>query len=103
MALTTKPFDAAKHFRTDDAQARLLNDALASGDAGYIANALGIIARARGMAEIAQETGLSRTALYASFSENGNPSLETILRVTRALGLALRATPADGERTMESA
>lgn len=92
MALETKPFDAARHFTTDGAQARLLNDALASGDVGYIANALGTIARARGMAEVAQETGLSRTALYASFSESGNPSLDSILRVTKALGLSLHAT-----------
>jgi probable addiction module antidote protein len=103
MALETKPFDAAKHFRTDEAQARLLNDALGSGDAGYVANALGVIARARGMSEIAQETGLSRTALYASFSENGNPSLDTILRVTKALGLALHASAAPTYPKTESA
>jgi probable addiction module antidote protein len=92
MTLKTKPFDAARHFTTGDAQARLLNDALASGDAGHIAHAIGTIARARGMSELAHEAGLSRTALYASFSENGNPSLDTILRVTKARGLSLHAT-----------
>lgn len=92
MTLKTKPFDAAKHFVTKDAQTRLLNDALASGDAGYIAHALGTIARARGMSQLAEETGVSRAALYASFSENGNPSLDTVLKVTQALGLELQAS-----------
>jgi probable addiction module antidote protein len=92
MTLKTKPFDAAKHFAAKDAQTRLLNDALASGDAGYIAHALGTIAKARGMSQLADETGVSRAALYASFSENGNPSLDTVLKVTRALGLELQAS-----------
>ena len=92
MALKTKPFDAAKHFTSAAAQARLLSDALATGHTGYIANALGTVARARGMSQLAKETGLSRASLYASFSESGNPSLDTILRVTRALGLSLQAT-----------
>jgi len=94
MALKTKPFDAAKHFTSKEAQTRLLNDALTSSDAGYIAHALGTIARARGMSQLADETGVSRAALYASFSENGNPSLDTILKVTRALGLELQASAA---------
>lgn len=92
MTLKTRPFDAAKHFTTTAAQARLLSDALATADTGYIANALGTVARARGISRLVAETGLSRAALYASFSESGNPSLETVLKVTRALGIALQAT-----------
>ena len=52
------PFDAARYTAAPESQAELLNDALASGDAGYVAQALGVIARARGMSEVARETGL---------------------------------------------
>jgi probable addiction module antidote protein len=92
MALKTKPLDLAKYYGDEAAQASLLNDALASGHAGYIANALGIIARARGMTRLAEETGVSRAALYASLSPDGNPSLDTLMRVTARLGIELRAT-----------
>jgi probable addiction module antidote protein len=91
MALNIKPFDAAKYFPTKEAQARLFNDALATGDAGYIANALGVIARARGMSQLAEETGLNRQTLYKALSPSGNPSLDTLMKVTAALGLELRS------------
>jgi probable addiction module antidote protein len=68
-----------------------MTEALASGDTGYIAHALGVVARARGMAQIAAETGLSREQLYRSFSENGNPTLKTTLAVMKALGIELTA------------
>ena len=92
MAIKTKPFDPAKYFDTPEAQERLLDDALDSGDAGYVAHALGTIARARGMSSIAEQTGLSRQALYAALSENGNPTLDTVLKVARALQVKLQAT-----------
>ncbi|WP_195723751.1 MULTISPECIES: addiction module antidote protein [Ewingella] len=66
-----------------------LADALETGDSAYIAQALGVIARAKGMTHIAQETGLSREQLYRSFSQNGNPTLKTTLAVLKALGLSL--------------
>ena len=66
-------------------------DAFASEDAGYIAHALGIVARAKGMAQIASQTGLSREQLYRSFSESGNPTLKTTLAVMKALGIELTA------------
>lgn len=94
MALKIKRFDAAKHFESAEAQARLIDDALRSGNTSYIANALGVVARARGMSAIAKDAGLSRQALYAALSENGNPSLDTIVKVTRALGIDLHAGPA---------
>jgi len=66
-----------------------LADALETGDSAYIAQALGVIARAKGMTHIAQETGLSREQLYRSFSQNGHPTLKTTLAVLKALGLSL--------------
>lgn len=68
-------------------------DAFETGDAGYIAHALGIVARAKGMAQIARDTGLSREQLYRSFSEAGNPTLRTTLAVMKALGIDLTAKP----------
>lgn len=94
MATRTKPFDAAPYFDTPAAQARLLNDALASGDAGYMANALGVVARARGMSELARDTGLARAALYSALSEDGNPTLDTVLKVIRSLGIELQVREA---------
>lgn len=84
---TTKPFDAANYLTSAEAQEELLNDALASGEAAYIANALGVIARARGMTEVAREAGVTREALYKSLSEEGDPRLTTLLGVARALGI----------------
>ncbi len=64
-----------------------------AGDAAYIAKALGVVARAKGMTEISRKTGLSREQLYRSFSERGNPTLKTTLPVMRALGMELTARP----------
>lgn len=89
MALETFPVDLAPFYETVEAQEALLNDALASGHAGYIANALGIVARARGMSALAAETGFKRQQLYRALSEDGNPTLETLTRVVRALGFRL--------------
>ena len=76
----------------DDAEiAAFMADALATGDASFIAKSLGIIARAKGMAQIASQTGLSREQLYRSFSASGNPTLKTTLAVLKALGVELTA------------
>lgn len=88
----TEPFDAARYLVSPESQAELLNDALASGDAPYIAQALGVIARARGMSEVAREAGVTREALYKSLSEDGDPRLTTVMGVARALGLTLSAS-----------
>lgn len=87
--LTT--FDPAELLTSDEAIAAFMADAFEAGDAGYIAHALGVVARARGMSEIAKETGLSREQLYRSFSDRGNPTLKTTLAVMRALGIELTA------------
>lgn len=91
MTLKLKPFDAAKYIEDHEDETELLNEAFASGDAGYIAAALGAVARARGMTELAQKTGLNRQALYEALSANGNPTLDTIMRISCALGVELRA------------
>ncbi len=87
---TTTPFDAAKYITDPDHVVMLLNDAFDSGDAGYIANALGVAARSEGMTKMAARTGVNRQALYTALSENGNPTLETLLKVTSALGIKLK-------------
>jgi probable addiction module antidote protein len=68
-----------------------MTEAFHTNDAGYIAHALGVVARAKGMAQIAAQTGLSREQLYRSFSANGNPTLKTTLAVMKALGIELTA------------
>ena len=83
--------DPAAALVDDEEIAAFLADALETGDAAFIAKTLGVAARARGMADIASQTGLSREQLYRSFSVNGNPTLKTILAVMRALGVDLTA------------
>ncbi|MBS5774075.1 MAG: putative addiction module antidote protein [Enterobacter cloacae] len=83
------PYDPAAALVNDEAIALFMADALETGDAAYIARALGVIARAKGMSDIATETGLSREQLYRSFSEKGNPTLKTTLSVMKALGIEL--------------
>jgi probable addiction module antidote protein len=87
--LTT--YDPAEDLVSDAAIATFRAEAFASGDAGYIARALGVVAHAKGMAQIAGQTGVSREQLYRSFSENGNPTLKTIFAVMKALGIELTA------------
>ena len=91
MKTQIKPFDAAPYLDTPEAQADLLNDALETGDAAYIANAIGVIARARGMTQIARETGVTREGLYKSLSLDGDPKLTTLLGVLKSLGFTLSA------------
>lgn len=89
-----KPFDAAQYITTDEECADLLTDTFATGDVAYIANALGVIARAKGMTEIAREAGVTREALYKALSPAGDPKLSTLLGVMKALGVRLSASPA---------
>jgi len=88
----TAPYDAAEYLKTADQMAAYLEAALEEGDPRFIAKALGNIARARGMSQLAKETGLTREALYTSLSVNGNPTLTTFLKVTSALGIQLKAS-----------
>jgi len=83
------PFDTAELLTSDEAIAAFVEDAFTSEDAGFIAHALGVVARAKGMAKIANKTGLSREQLYRSFSPKGNPTLKTTIAVMKALGIEL--------------
>ncbi|QND57552.1 addiction module antidote protein [Mesorhizobium huakuii] len=94
MAIETVPFDPAEHLGSAEGQAELLTDAFATGDPSYIANALGIIARARGMTAVAKEAGVTREALYKALRPDGDPRLSTLLGVTKALGVKITAEPA---------
>ena len=92
---TTK-YDVAEYLRTPQEMAAYLEACIeeANGDAAFVAKALGNIARAKGMTEIARETGLSRESLYKSLSGERSPSFETVLKVIAALGLKIHAEPA---------
>lgn len=85
----TLPYDSAAHFTTPEAQAELIADALETGDATYIAGALGIVARARGMTQTAKDAGVTREALYKALGGAGDPKLSTFLGVLKALGVKL--------------
>lgn len=84
-------YDPAAALDSPEAISVFMADALETGDTAYIAKALGVVARAKGMTELARETGLSREQLYRSFSERGNPTLKTMLAVMRALGVDMTA------------
>jgi len=87
--LEVSDFDPARYLQRESSQAHLLRDALASGNASYIANAIGAVARARGLTNLARETGIKRQTLNKSFGPQGNPTLETLMTVLPALGLEL--------------
>jgi len=84
-------YDPAEDLESDEAIAIFMAEAFQTNDAGYISHALGVVARAKGMAQIASQTWLSREQLYRSFSEKGNPTLKTTLAVMKALGIELTA------------
>jgi probable addiction module antidote protein len=91
MAEKLTTYDPAEDLTTEQGIADFMAAAFETSDAAYVAHALGVVARAKGMAQIASQTGLSREQLYRSFSEAGNPTLKTTLAVMKALGLDLTA------------
>jgi probable addiction module antidote protein len=93
-ATKTRPFDPAAYLDDEAAVAAYLEDIMTSNDAQLIAKAIGDVARARGMTQIAKDSGMSRESLYKALSGDGNPELATMLRVLTALGLQLTVTPA---------
>jgi len=93
MTETFSEFDPAAYLTTPEAIAQFMTDALETGDASYVAKAVGVVARAQGMSELAKETGLSREQLYRSFSEHGNPTLKSFLIVMKALEIDMTARP----------
>lgn len=86
----TIPWDSAAYLKTDEDIANYLEAVFEDGDPELINHALGVIARAKGMARIAKAAGLGRESLYKALSRGGNPELTTVLKVVRALGLKLK-------------
>ena len=94
MPTTTRHFDMAEQLRDEQDIAAYLTLVLEEGDPGELAHALGVIARARGMTQIAAEAGMGREALYKALRADASPRFETILKVMHALGLRLSVQPA---------
>ncbi|KIC35908.1 addiction module antitoxin [Ruegeria sp. ANG-R] len=99
MTIETTPFDAVEYLGDAESQAVLLNDAFESGDPHYIAHALGIIARARGMTQLSRDSGETREALHKALSKDGDPRLSALTSVLSALGVTVRADMAAATQT----
>jgi probable addiction module antidote protein len=97
--LVTTPWDPADHLATKDDRAAYLEAALEEGDPALVAAALGDIARAKGMSQVAREAGLGRESLYKALSPSGNPEFATIMKVVSALGLRLHVSTAAAKST----
>lgn len=93
MATRTRAWDPAEHLGTPEDIAAYLEAALEDGDPKLIAAVLGDIARAKGMTQLARDTGLSRESLYRALSPDGNPEFGTVLKVLHAFGVRLEARP----------
>lgn len=89
----TIPWAAVEYLNSDEEMAAYLEAALEEGEPAIVAAALGDIARARGMTQLARDTGLGRESLYKALSPSGNPEFSTIMKVIEALGLRLHASP----------
>jgi probable addiction module antidote protein len=94
MEVKLKKWDVVEHLQTEDDMAAYFDACLAEGDPALIAKALGDIARARGMTQVASQAGLARESLYRALSGEGNPEFSTIMKVVNVLGLTLHAAPA---------
>ena len=92
MSVKISRYDTAEYLDTDEAIQAYLDAELEEGgdDPAYIVHALGIIARAKNMSQLARDTGLSREGLYKALSEEGNPTFATVAKIAKALGLQIR-------------
>jgi probable addiction module antidote protein len=97
--LVTTPWDPSDHLATEEDRAAYLEAALEEGDPALVAAALGDIARAKGMSQVAREAGLGRQSLYKALSPSGNPEFDTIMKVVSALGLRLHVSTAAAKST----
>lgn len=88
--LKTRPYDSADYLKTEKNVADYLEAVFEDGDPVLIVHALGVVARAKGMAKIAKKTGLGRESLYKALSKGGNPKIQTVVKVLDALGLKLK-------------
>lgn len=93
MSTKTRPFDMAENLRDEEDIAAYITLVLEDEDPGELAHALGVVARARGMAQIAADAGMGREALYKALRADSQPRFETIARVCKALGVKLVAQP----------
>ena len=93
MALETHIYDTAEFLDTEAGIAVYLSEVFASGDPAFIADGIGVVARARGMTQFAKDAGLSRENLYRALSPKGNPELATLVQVLATLGFRLSVTP----------
>lgn len=89
-----KEFDPAEHLHGEEAYSAYLSEILKEGDPELFLSALGDVAKARGMAQIAEETGMNRESLYKAFAKGKKPQFETVMKVAGALGMELTVTPA---------
>jgi probable addiction module antidote protein len=89
--MKTTAFDAADYFSTQEAQVEYITAACETGNPEFIRDAYNLVARARGMARIAEETGLTRESLYKALGEKGNPEFGTVMKINHALGITLSA------------
>ncbi len=93
--IETRPFDVQNYLKTPEDRAAYLDAILEEGDPSLIAAGLGDIAKAVGVTEFARQTGLSREAIYKGLIQGGNPTLDTLTKATKALGLRLTVAPVD--------
>ena len=96
MTLKTQPFEAARFLEDDEAVAVFITSILEENNPALVAAALGEVAKARGMAQVAEKSGMAREALYKALRSDSQPRFETIARVCAALGVKLVAQPAHG-------
>lgn len=89
MPIKLKRYDSADYLKDDEAILAYLQEAIESGEPALVSHALGVVARAKGMAQIARDAGVSRENLYRALSDEGNPELGTVMKVMRALGVKL--------------
>jgi probable addiction module antidote protein len=94
----TTRFDAAGYLDSEARQVAYIAAALEAGDADFVRDALGVVARARGMGEIAKHAGLNRESLYKALGATGNPEFATVMRIVRAMGLTLSARRAEAAK-----
>lgn len=95
----TRPWDVVDTLKTPEDIAAYLDAALEDGDPAVVSAALGDVARAKGMSDVARAAGLGRASLYKSLSPEGHPELSTVLKVVKALGLKLTTAPGDAGHT----
>lgn len=92
--LDVQPFDLADYLQTDEDIAEYLSQVLSEGDTDELIRAVGYVAKARGMSQIAKDSGLGRASLYKAFAPGAQPRFDTVIKVMRAIGIELHAANA---------